>query len=122
VVNSSSNSLPTDDEVTPDWLIEQLTIELIRQDSVLGRDFIALGRMSRVTKGPNGVMTVFFGLRCACNVSAVVSFEVALDKTKNNILEVLPQTGQRFFSQHSTFRQMPCSAHDRLRTGSLNKA
>jgi hypothetical protein len=121
VANYQDKPLPTEDAVSSDWIIEQLSAELIRQEPVLGHDFIAIGRMSRITKGPEGMRTVFFGLRCECDTSAIVSFEVAVDKARSQVMEALPQTGQRFFSQLRTFRQMPCSAHNSFRIGSLNQ-
>ena len=121
VDNYQGNSPPLNDAVSSEWIIEQVLAELIRQDPVLGHDFIAIGRMSRITKGPEGMRTVFFGLRCDCDTSAIVSFEVAVDKARSQVMEALPQTGQRFFSQYCTFRQMSCSAHSRLRIGSLNQ-
>ena len=121
VANYQDKPLPTEDAVSSDWIIEQLSAELIRQEPVLGQDFIALNRMSRVTKGPEGMTTVFFGLKCECDTSAIMSLEVAANKAMSQIMEALPQTGQRFFSQLRTFRQMPCSAHNSFRIGLLNQ-
>ncbi len=112
---------PTNDEVTADWLIEQLGAELIRQDPVLGREFVPLGRMSHVTRGPGGATKVFFGVRCECRTAAVVSFEAASHKTRSQVLEVLPQSGRQLLRQRRTFVRMPCSTHTRLRTNTFSQ-
>ena len=114
--------LPANDEVTSDWLIEQLGAELIRQDPILGREFVPLGRMSQVTRGPDGATKVFFGVRCECRTAAVVSFKAASHKTRSQVLEALPQSGRALLGQRQAFVQMPCSAHTRLRTRMLNQA
>ncbi len=117
-----NNPLPPDDEVTSDWLIEQVTAELIRQDPVLGREFVPLGRMSHVTRGPGGATKVFFGVRCECRTAAVVSFEAAADKTRSQVLEALPQSGRQLLGQRNAFVRMPCSAHNRLRADRFNRS
>ncbi len=114
--------LPTNDPVTADWLIEQLGAELVRQDPVLGREFVPLGRMSQVARGPDGSTKVFFGVRCECGTAAIVSFEAAMDKTKDQVLEVLPQSGRKLFEQRNAFVSMPCSAHERLRVDNFNRS
>ena len=114
--------LPTDDTVTADWLIEQLGAELVRQDPVLGREFVPLGRMAQVARGPGGSTKVFFGVRCECSTAAIVSFEVAQGKTKDQVLEVLPQSGRKLFEQRNAFVRMPCSAHDRLRVDNFKRS
>jgi hypothetical protein len=116
VAEARNGSLEATDEVTTDWLIETVRAELIRQEPVIGREFVPLGRMSQVTRGPGGALKVFFGVRCECRTSAVVSFEAASDKTRSEVLEALPQTGRQLLGQRAAFRNMPCSAHDKLRT------
>jgi hypothetical protein len=116
VPEARNGSLEATDEVTTDWLIETVQSELLRQEPVIGREFVPLGRMSQVTRGPGGVLKVFFGVRCECRTSAVVSFEVASDKTRSAVLEALPQTGRQLLGQREAFRNMPCSSHDRLRS------
>ena len=116
VAEARNGSLEATDEVTTDWLIETVRAELIHQEPVIGREFVPLGRMSQVTLGPGGALKVFFGVRCECRTSAVVSFEAASDKTRSEVLEALPQTGRQLLDQRAAFRNMPCSAHDRLRT------
>ena len=113
--------LPANDEVTSDWLIEQLGAELIRQEPILGREFVPLGRMSQVTRGPDGAIKVFFGVRCECRTAAVVSFEAASYKTKSQVLEALPQSGRQLLGQRHAFVRMPCSAHTRLRTNTFSQ-
>ena len=114
--------LPAGEEVTSDWLIEQVAAELIRQDPVLGREFVPLGRMSHATRGPGGATKVFFGVRCECRTAAVVSFEAAADKTKSQVLDALPQSGRQLLGQRLAFVQMPCSAHKRLRTEMFDRS
>jgi hypothetical protein len=116
VPEARDGSLEATDEVTADWLIEIVRAELIRQEPLIGREFVPLGRMSQVTRGPSGALKVFFGVRCDCRTSAVVSFEAASEKTRSEVLEALPQTGRQLLGQRKVFRNMPCSAHDRLRT------
>lgn len=116
------NPLSMNESVNADWLIEQLGAELVRQDPVLGREFVPLGRMSQIAKGPVGVTKVFFGVRCECLTAAIVSFEAAQGKTKDQVLEVLPQSGRKLLEQRNAFVSMPCSAHERLRVDNFNRS
>ena len=118
----SGNPLSMNESVTADWLIEQLGAELVRQDPVLGREFVPLGRMSQIARGPGGATKVFFGVRCKCRTAAVLSFEAAQDKTKDQVLEALPQCGRKLFEQRNAFVTMPCSAHERLRVDNFNRS
>ncbi len=121
VAKLPGNRLPVDDEVTSEWLLEQLGAELIRQDPVLGREFVPLGRMSHVTRGPGGATKVFLGVRCECRTAAVVSFEAASYKTRSQVLEALPQSGRQLLRQRHAFVRMPCSTHTRLRTNTFSQ-
>jgi hypothetical protein len=122
VDKSPGNPLPTEEAVTADWLIEQLGAELIRQEPVLGREFVPLGRMSQIARGPGGSTKVFFGVRCECRTAVVVSFEAAVEKTRDQVLQVLSESGRKLFEQRSAFVRMPCSAHDRLRADNFKRS
>ncbi|MDP6667731.1 MAG: hypothetical protein QF357_10095 [Dehalococcoidia bacterium] len=116
------NPLPTEETVTADWLIKQLGAELIRQDPVLGREFVPLRRMSQIAGRPGGSTKVFFGVRCECRTAAVVSFEAAMGKTRSQVLEALPQSGRKLIEQRHAFVRMPCTAHDRLRVDNFERS
>ena len=64
-----------------------------------------------------GFRKVFFSAKCQCGTAAVLSVEVAEDKTMDQVEEVLPALVERLTGQAQTFYSMSCESHERMRLG-----
>jgi len=60
---------------------------------------------------------IFYSARCDCGTAALLSVEVARDKTLDQVREALPELTRRLEIQASSFRSMPCETHRRMRMG-----
>ena len=60
---------------------------------------------------------VFFSARCDCGTSALLSVEVARDKTLEEVSRALPSLVSRLQDQARAFRRMTCETHTRMRLG-----
>ena len=67
--------------------------------------------------GNPGFRKVFFSARCQCGTAAVLSVEVAEDKTIDQVEQVLPSLVERLTGQARSFYSMSCEAHERMRLG-----
>jgi hypothetical protein len=97
-------------------MLNRLKEELRTQAPDVAEEFVPLSKLSQVTRGPKGAVKVFFGVRCECAVSAVVTFEANNDKTELQFADALQQAGHQLLAQRNMFKQMPCTAHERLKT------
>ena len=61
-----------------------------------------------------GFRKVFFSAHCECGTAAVLSVEVAEDKTARQIEDALPVLVDRLVGQAETFRGMSCEVHTRM--------
>jgi len=64
-----------------------------------------------------GFQKAFFSARCDCGTSALLSVEVAQDKTVLQVRQALPSLVDRLQGQARTFRGMSCDLHTRMRMG-----
>ena len=64
-----------------------------------------------------GFQKVFFSARCGCGTSALLSVEVAREKTMAEVREALPSLVDRLVKQERTFESMSCELHTRMRLG-----
>jgi len=64
-----------------------------------------------------GFRKVFFSAHCDCGTNALLSVEVAQDKTLDEVKRVLPSLISKLQGQAKSFRSMPCDMHARLRLG-----
>ena len=64
-----------------------------------------------------GFKKVFFSASCDCGTAALLSLEVAEEKTDSDIEAALPSLIQRIEMQEKSFRRMDCSMHSMMRTG-----
>ena len=64
-----------------------------------------------------GFRKVFFSARCQCGTAAVLSVEVAQEKTMDQVEEVLPSLVERLTAQAQSFYSMSCESHERMRLG-----
>ena len=62
---------------------------------------------------------VFFSAKCDCGTSALLSVEVAKEKTRDDIIQALPSLVERLESQARVFHGMPCEMHTKMRMGPL---
>ena len=67
--------------------------------------------------GNPGFRKVFFSARCQCGTVALLSVEVAEEKTIEQVEQVLPSLVERLTGQAQSFYSMPCEAHERMRMG-----
>ena len=64
-----------------------------------------------------GFQKVFFSARCDCGTSALLSVEVAREKTTAEVQEALPSMVERLVKQERAFEGMSCELHTRMRMG-----
>ena len=64
-----------------------------------------------------GFRKVFFSARCGCGTSALLSVEVAREKTMSEVREALPSLVDRLVKQERAFESMSCEMHTRMRLG-----
>ena len=62
-----------------------------------------------------GSRKFFFAARCDCGTAAVLSVEVAGDKTLPDLEQALPELTRGLQGRARAFHEMPCDAHRRMR-------
>ena len=67
--------------------------------------------------GNPGFRKVFFSTRCDCGTAALLSIEVAEEKTIADINQVLPSLIAKLVGQAKSFHGMSCDIHTRMRLG-----
>ena len=60
---------------------------------------------------------LFFAARCSCKTVGLLSVEVGLAKTMDEVKRAVPVLVQRLRAQAQAFQAMPCEAHARMRLG-----
>ena len=66
-----------------------------------------------------GFRKVFFSAKCECGTAALLSIEVAEDKTTSQIEAALPALTDSLQQQAKRFNQMSCEMHEKMRLGPL---
>ena len=69
-----------------------------------------------------GFRKVFFSASCDCGTAALLSVEVAAEKTLGEVRQALPSLVNRLTDQAKLFHNMPCDAHRRMRLGRMTGA
>ena len=64
-----------------------------------------------------GFRKVFFSAKCECGTAALLSIEVAEDKTTSQIKAALPSLTDRLQRQTKMFFGMSCEMHEKMRLG-----
>ena len=82
-----------------------------------GHDLVPLPRLNVPTPAGMGFQKVYFGARCDCGTSAVLSVEVANDRTEADLESAMPAILDRLMKQKASFRNMSCRSHQSLRSG-----
>ena len=82
-----------------------------------GHELVPLPKLNVPTPAGMGFHKVYFGLRCNCGTSAVLTVEVANDRTETDLEEAMPAILDRLMRQKAAFRKMPCRSHQSLRSG-----
>ena len=62
---------------------------------------------------------LFFKIGCNCGTAGLLSVEIAVDKTIEDINKVLPELVSRVESQARSFSRMDCEDHQMLRLGKV---
>jgi len=62
---------------------------------------------------------VFFSASCDCGTAALLSVEVAGDKTLEDVREALPSLTEGLHGKARSFYDMSCAAHQKIRMGSV---
>ena len=68
-----------------------------------------------------GFRKVFFSAKCDCGTAAVLSIEVAENKTTSQIVAALPLLTESLQQQAKRFYEMSCEMHERMRLGPAAK-
>ena len=82
-----------------------------------GHDLVPLPKLNVPTPAGMGFQKVYFGARCDCGTSAVLSVEVANDRTESDLESAMPAILDRLMKQKASFRNMSCRSHESLRSG-----
>ena len=82
-----------------------------------GHELVHLPRLNVPTPAGMGFQKVNFGIRCNCGTSAVLTVEVASDRTETDLEEAMPAILDRLMRQKAAFRKMSCRSHESLRSG-----
>ena len=64
-----------------------------------------------------GFRKAHFAARCRCGTAALLSVEVAQDKTVSEVKRALPSLVGKLEAQAKSFYGMPCEAHEKMRLG-----
>jgi len=59
----------------------------------------------------------FFAASCDCGTSALLSLEVSIHKTDDEINKALPSLIEKLQNQEKSFRSMNCTMHGMMRKG-----
>ncbi len=96
---------------------EQRIRELICEALPEGTDLSPLPGFKLDLSANPGFQKVFFSARCDCGTSALLSVEVAGEKTMAEVREALPSLVDRLVKQERAFERMSCELHTRMRMG-----
>ena len=66
-----------------------------------------------------GFRKVFFSAKCDCGTAALLSVEIAGDKTASQIKAALPSLTDSLQQQAKKFYQMSCEMHEKMRLGPM---
>ena len=64
-----------------------------------------------------GFRKFFYSAKCECGTAALLSLEIAQEKTREEVARALPSLVNRLESQAGSFYGMTCEAHSRMRMG-----
>lgn len=94
----------------------QVAEELVRQEADIADEFEPLTGFNMNVSGANGFLKLYYGVRCQCATAAVLSIEISVEKTVEEVSAAMPALVDRLRAQRRAFIAMPCSAHKRMRT------
>ena len=93
--------------------LQSLIIDALPEDSALA----PLKGFKMDISANRGFRKAFFSAKCKCGTAALLSAEVAQDKTAEEIDAALPSLVERLETQAKTFRGMSCDVHKRMQLG-----
>lgn len=91
--------------------------ELHVRSQVLDSSLRILRKFDMDVSGTSGFVKMYFGISCSCSTAAVLSLEVAQNKTVTEVQEAVPALVDRLLAQERVFKSMSCEAHRRMRVG-----
>jgi len=100
-------------EVPSDLLLHEMITDALPADS----DLTPMKGFKLDLSANRGFRKVFFSARCGCGTAALLSVEVAEDKTTEQIEQALPALAGKLQAQATTFHTMSCETHARMRLG-----
>ncbi len=62
---------------------------------------------------------VYLAVRCQCGTAALLSVEVAMERTLSQVKEAMPSLLENLQTKVTMFRNMSCEVHGRMRQGKL---
>ena len=62
---------------------------------------------------------VYLAAKCHCGTAALLSVEVAMDKTLSQVRDAMPSLLENLQTKVTMFRNMSCEMHGRMRQGGL---
>ena len=104
-------------EVPTDQQLQALIAEAVPRDIGLTK---MKGFKMDLSANP-GFRKVFFSARCDCGTVALLSVEVAREKTADEVKQALPSLVSRLEGQARSFYSMSCDVHKRMRLGPAAK-
>ncbi len=93
------------------WLAQQIAAALPN-----GHGLSPLPGLNTDPAGKGPTVKVYFAARCECTTAAVLSVEVAREKSRADVTAAVPALVARLVLQRDAFRRMPCASHTSLRT------
>jgi len=116
----SSNTQKADHDQAPEGtkaIGERRLRELIANAVPADAGLVPLSGFKMDLSANPGFQKVFFSARCDCGTSALLSVEVAQEKTIEQVHGALPSLVDRLQSQARAFHNMPCEVHTKMRLG-----
>ena len=108
----------TQDGAAPTGLPSDDELHAVIAEAVPGALGLSLLRGFKLDLSANpGFRKVFFSAHCDCGTAALLSVEVARDKTMADVKQVLPSLVSKLEHQTLAFSEMSCDLHERMRLG-----
>ena len=114
-LNADTNQDDSDEGIPDDLELLNLIVSGVSSDLGLN----PLNGFNLNLSANPGFRKVFFSAKCECGTAALLSIEVAGDKTTSQIEAALPALTDSLQQQAKRFYQMSCEMHEKMRLGPL---
>ena len=108
---TETSTVPAEESATPE--LQSLIAEALTPEAGL----VSMRGFKMDLSANRGFRKVFFSARCECGTAALLSVEIALEKTVEEVKDALPSLVGKLESQAKSFREMSCDIHRRMRIG-----